>query len=139
MLSGKIFCKRCTNIQKRHLHRRTFRIIHLHETFIQLINAFHRSANPIFPHHGNHGIVRQDLHMAIQACTWDIWQRLPNLFDCTGFVNQKILNDPLPNRIHHNFSDLHILLSLLQLFYIFIIFLFLKISRLFYSTVWLCV
>ena len=62
---GKVFCKRSANTQQRHLYRIPGFIFRCHSILIELINAFHCTANPIFIHDHEDGTIRKNLYVPI--------------------------------------------------------------------------
>lgn len=129
--AGKVSRECRTDTQQRHLHGIAGFVLDRQGGFVQLINAFDRAADPIFPHDRKDGAVREDFYMPIQARAWNVRQCVPEFLDRTCLMKQEILENSLPDRIHHDFNHLHALSPLLELFYVYIIFSILRISRAF--------
>ena len=68
-------------------------------------------------------MLRQQLHVPVQAGAGNIRQGLPDLLDRAGFVKQQILKNPLPHGIHDDLRQFHVVLSpfiVLRFYYILI-------------------
>ena len=62
---GKIFCKGSADTQQQHLYRISGFIFRSHGILIELINAFHCTANSIFANLHEDGTIRKNLYVPI--------------------------------------------------------------------------
>ena len=62
---GKVFREGSADTQQRHLYRIPVFIFRRHSLLIELINAFHCTANSIFANHHEDGTIRKNLDMPI--------------------------------------------------------------------------